>query len=195
MVDPGCWLEQEHSLTVVAGDPDAKLSLLTAERDFADAAQAGPETASLLQHGPAKGHVGADEVADGTAVGSGAPMGASHDPIELGRKPGWPACFPIGGDGAAHADDLGIAVMASKPFDPVRGGPGVIVQEGDHLPSSVTDCGVTGARQALRFFVGDDLQLQIWGQSGQFLASSIKEGLGVIHDDHGLARGNGLRLH
>jgi hypothetical protein len=195
VVDPGRWLEQEHSLTVVAGDSDAKLGLLTAERDFADAAQAGPETPGLLQIGPAEGHVGADEVADGTAVGSGAPMGASHDPIELGRKPGWPACFPIGGDGAAHADDVRIAVIVSQPFDPVRGGSGVIIQKGDYLSSSVTDCGVAGARQALLSFVADDLQLQIWGHSGQFLASSIKKVLGVIHDDHGLARGNGLRLH
>jgi hypothetical protein len=169
-------------------DADAEVGLLAAGGDRADASQLVAETAELDQHLAAQRHVGADQVAHGLALLRHAGVGAADHPVELGRKPGGLALVPGGVDGAAGAEHVGVAVGVGQALQPVGGGKGVVVEEGDDITAAGGDAAVAGAGEALFLVVLDQLDL---GPAPFGLGQQLGR---VVDRQHDLVRGQRLRL-
>src|SRR6266545_3480618 len=88
-----------------------------------------------------------------------------------------PMSWPDGRGSPADTDNRGIRVPGSEAFQPVRLGPGVVVEEGDDVADRLRDTGVACPGEATPTRIGDDLEV------GECDLRALEQWEIVIHDE------------
>ena len=155
----------------------------------ADLAEVLPEPAHGVEDVATDRHVARPNVADLRPLRGQAPVRPPDHPVELGGEPARFGPRPPGFEPPTGAEDRAPALVGEgrdEPLQPVLGGDGVVVQEGNELACGGGYAGVAGARGAPAEPVGHGHDVgHLGADAGQQLSVGVR-------DDDDLQRRSGL---